>query len=1114
MKRLIVFVVLFFAVIFGFKNLVVYLFKPADRLTQEVSYFLKNATQYNISIGASKVVWKPYPVLEISTVKLSHPNNKEKGVFLEAEKVVCEFGLFDFVFGNSSLESIYFFNPKLYLKKNLERENWNLSFLEQVVSSSKSNLFNNVFVVNGIVFFEDIAHKKKENFSKISAQLSLKNSGKVFRFSGKFDYKEKHWNLNLLTQKFVGRYDVKLKLKEQESNFQVEAQGKLKKDDLSINGYFKVSEPNKIFPFIGVPILAKQLNVPMLGNFSYVSDKDKRGLADFTVRTDSEDAITFTGSLWDKKDFIDLVFFINRVDENLLKEQVNNFESYLNSFSKKINFEFLITRLITENFSSKDNRIKGVWFDKTLKLEQLQFLSDNLKLFGSGEGKNIFQNDYQWFFNTKLEASKLQPLLKKIFKNFDAVPDTLFQDIAADAKVKISSEGISLEVLEGKIGNTFFTGTLKHFSGKENILDLSVSNINVDEYLKLFFSEGFQEEFKKLSFNNKVFNFIGNSFWKHIPNTKFNIKGEYLLFKDEKIDNFLVKGDIFDGNLTIEEANILALKKADILFKGKIENIGNEKAALKNVILNVKSEDFPYLLNLLYLNTDLVEEKKTILDMTINGDRYLQNMKFNLVNGNFKFGLNGIVSYKPDIFFDKCRISLVYPNFHAFIKNMGFNKNILSQLDGWLNTTFEFSGNKKDILINNIKATIGVQELQGSFTFKEETDTLNGKFTTDFLDLQRVMPSFSGKENVNLTYLPKNMALDINAKKTRLKNLLFSKGEFSVKKDENLLNIKSFLEDKKLLMEISLNDLKEQYVQAYLDFKEFPLSSKVFSKESYFFGNGLMTGTVKFKCKGTFEKACFDTLDGEGKINIKRSLFGGIDIKKVQALLQQVSAEYINKERFVFGVDTSLGQGIEELSNLDFNLIFSPEKIQINDIIFNNEFFSGKGKALYSKKDKNASFFFNFKEYQDFKPLELSISFKDKLILKFDALGFYQSIMDNVKKVNLGGYKNDRSKKLLRDWKQRQLEYQGVWQDVLKWSELEQNNYLLEEVKNLEEAWNAYGKEINSEENLNEDEILGKEIVQQELIKKLESIYQQMLSNFDEESISGTISFKESILVE
>ena len=119
MKRLIVFAVLFFAIIFGFKNLVVYLFKPSERLTQEISYFFESVTHYKVSIGGAKVVWNPYPTLEISDVKLLNPN-KEKQIFLHADKVVCEFSLFDLILGRSSVKSIYFFTPKLYLKKNLE----------------------------------------------------------------------------------------------------------------------------------------------------------------------------------------------------------------------------------------------------------------------------------------------------------------------------------------------------------------------------------------------------------------------------------------------------------------------------------------------------------------------------------------------------------------------------------------------------------------------------------------------------------------------------------------------------------------------------------------------------------------------------------------------------------------------------------------------------------------------------------------------------------------------------------------------------------------------------------------------------------------------------------
>ena len=1102
------FSILFMGITFLFLGMlaVSYFVRP-DAIQKEWETLVQKETGWTISSGEGTLAWTPYPTLDIDNFSLT--NGQEKIPVLTAKKVQIELDVLALITGQYVIRRVKLQEPKMVL----------MAQNTPVFFNGLARIFRNPFLrsmvelgVNkgNFVFQSDVV----QTLDNLDLRFNLKNY-EAISVSGSGGFLNKKWFVKGGIEKIFQNavHPFQFAVKDDKNIIKLDATGTFKNaQNIKMNGYIHVTEPNYFLEWLKLPVLISSWNVPTLGNFSFEKTPEQVGFSDFTLKFGEVDPILWNGRCLKKEGRYTLDLFVHELTDKAITEQLDIFHPFFLQHKMDLNFQLGVDKLSYQKMVATDVRVSGSLTGTDVAIDSGKFLlGTGLEVFYEGQGKEIGLPTYGWDLNYQVKTATLVPVLKEIFPRFEQVPETLFSNVAMTGKLLWTRPKITLDIQEGKISEASFTGQIQKEQGQPVILTLNMEQIPLDDYLRPIFPELYQSVPQETGLRERLFSFLKQPILGELIDgtLNFNAKDIYVLGE---------KADQISGTLT-KDHNVLSLMECqgkglfdtDFNLSGNLTQIGQSNPIIDKGILTLESENFPeFYQNITGEKLPFVEDKNAKISVNFEGTEPQLYVNALLKTPTISFEGKGNLLWKPQFQFDKFSLTLSYPNFQMLLRQLDIDQDIFKKIDGVFQAAFTISGQRYEMTIDDLTASIGTQNISGNLAYVGgEESVFKGNLTTDFLDLAKILPQISPGKNIDFASLyPALTDVQLQAGQVKYQDTLFKNAAFTYHQEGEDVKIAGTLEDKKVQFSVDIQDIENPVADIKIVLDDFGLKGKAVDYGAYYFGSGTLSGKADLTCQGTIPETCLPSMKGNFSFQGKRNMLVGIDVPGLAKVVNQGALGGLSAFQFQEMLYKTLGQGIWTLSESLISGKFAPNHLDWQTRLvgenatllgdwtydFGTQNGQGKGGVLLSDYEKLGEI-----------PLEGTYQ-SNRVSLKWLAPNLYDGVKKNVVPVmQTQQEQNAIEKKFSALWRQKTLEYQGMWQDVTQWGKLPVNQVEQESALALKEEWDNFG--VFSQEALLSGRMTFDDLIQHQnaLVKSLESIYQKMLSNLEKESLTGEI---------
>lgn len=952
---------LFFLIVGGLAFFIVRSFNT-DTFQKQIVHNISQMTgrEFNV-MGATYVTWFPTPQIVMNDVTLANVKGSQRAVMLRANRIGVELEWASLLKEPLVIKKIDVENPTLFLERtDATHVNWDFPFLFEsgasindfgVASSRTQTRVDALSVRGGTIEYTNNLNQVKWLINNVNGNLAVETLQGPYAFNGTFRTQEKTVSAELKVTQMRTDAPVPftLNLVGEDNNFSLELSGNItpgikQSMKMEADGSFSVKRPNDFLNIFGLKPLSSQLNVPSLGNLRYESTNGTDMFKSFTVRFgNAEDAVTMTGSLErvkQKKLNYNATINFNRFEY----EQWKNFLSELNwknlTDDKSADFKL---KLHSEQVIYGKQKAQNVDVELVKNGHKFQIQGGSAKLAGDTlvkfDGGSVIQNDETGLvLMVAGNSGKFKDLIAQITES-QKLPDTLSQSVSFKGNTTIYTDRFDVEVQELSVNKTKLTGTMA-YQKTENLpqiqMKMAVENINIDDYTG----------YKKAKEKTDVFDLVNLTkqyvdsleFLKKFTGS-FDIDGQNVVFRGVPIGKVLLAGTVEDNILKITKLNTKDLANATLTGNAVFSGIKTDAVVVSELKADFKTPQMKLFMD----KVGLMSNEKSIQDLkdfatevvlSENGKDWTVVM--NNETGDLGLTFNGqIETGAEETVYKNMQVSLSYPDFRRFSKEVFDIRGVNTALDGEFLVKMTLNGTKKDIRFSDGQIKIGPNQMTVDGSYKPgkpaklamniEAPSFNvSKYIWN--DLKNIkwrgmnaQKPFVFKVFDNLDHQIKISTAQLLYNNYELKNAILEWTVSGAGKNLTLKELSGTYGASNAPFKASGSLSWENTPTLILDYSgsNSEVPANLLSLKSMSFGEGKVNYKAHLEGVGSSPAEMLSHLKGNGQLTFENNVFIGTGIDKVLPLIKRTIDNRVPKNIFDKEMNRVLNSGKTAINKID-----------------------------------------------------------------------------------------------------------------------------------------------------------------------------------------------------
>lgn len=642
----------------------------------------------------------------------------------------------------------------------------------------------------------------------------------------------------------------------------------------------------------------------------------------------------------------------------------------------------------------------------------------------SGNLKSI---DDEIFYNleTNLNSHDFLKTLKWINLEPNVSTAATYRKASGEAKISGTLDKIQISPISFTLDKSSFSGEagIKLGNRPDIMLIINSDMINFDNYISALPEEESDKNWgQRMAYRFSKLGFLNNI------DLQINSNIDLAIYEKMPFENINFKANLLDGKMDIEKLQIKSVADAKIEISGQLSDFGKEPN-FNNINYNIQSDNLSSLINKLELkapNWNYKNLKKINANGAISGNLSSFSTQTKILLENIELNYKGQINNSHPQTTYNGELELKHSDFVKMLNDLNFSYNPQTPNLGILNLSTQINGTISEFKAENIIANIGFNNFSGNINYALQNSRPLITTTLDInkFEVERFLHRNSNNTQLNITSSGKSSFWDnpqwadeqINYDfyKTFDLNGNFNIQNLSYKKDNfNTVSTSLSLENGTL----NISEFKSSYLNGTLEadgklqMQPTPLFDGTFNLSDgdlnllpangnkYGLSNGKFNTNFKISGSANSEKNFFQTLNGNGKIQINTFEIKGWDITKIyEDLIKRETPE---------GLAVMVKNNLET-GNTPINFLTTDFAIETGIINLKNGLLSGTNfqapiTGNINIADWNMNLLFNIKFNEPKHFPELSFAFKDNIsspIPDIDVSGLFNMYKSQQDKKN------------------------------------------------------------------------------------------------------------------